>query len=1529
MGLYDALRDLFSGTDGALRVDAARPKSLRTPHSALRTRPRRCQIEPLEPRRLMAADTVPQVLLGSVYFEEATGDDSAPDVLEVSFVGGADGTTLDRITINGDKKQDGLTEGDIFFDTTAGGLGAFAHGGLKITSANGFTVNSVTVVDGGSQIVFNLSGFDAGEKLVFSVDADEAQYVDGNDVDSNSLVEGAEFQRSLLVGNMSAVGYVDLTLTGTYWDAFDANFSAAYAATGLTLNLPKDAYSTTHDYTDRTAGAVAYKPQIPLASISGWVYHDRSDDGVFNRATEEGIGGVTVELLDANGNPTGITTTTSNNSATRGFYEFRNLTPGKYGVREVQPTNYLDGKDTAGSHGGTAANESAGRVDRIIGAMLDYGDHAVDYNFGELLPGSISGRVHADTHEDCDFDEPDILLAGMRIDLLDGAGNFIRFTLTDAKGEYSFTGLAPGNYRIREHQPTDYYDGGERVGSVGGAASDVPGVYSIFTGISIGSGVNAIRYDFCEKVGLELSGYVYHDRDDDGNYDRSGANPETPIANVVLKLLNGAGGDTGLRATTDANGFYKFTNLAAGTYTVVEVQPAGWLDGKDTPGNLSGVADASPPGDRLSQIVMHWGHNGFEYNFGELLPASISGRIHADDGPDCNFDDPHHMLVGVRVDLLDVNGAVLATTTTNAAGEYLFTGLRPGTYTVREHQPTEYFDGGERVGSVGGVASDVADVYSIIAGINLGSGVNAIQYDFCEKPGVMLSGNVYHDRDDDGIFDRTGSNIETGIVGVVVKLLDASGNDTGLRATTDAGGFYKFNNLAAGKYAVMEVHPAGWLDGKDTPGNLGGVADVSPPGDMISQIMINWGQMGTEYNFGELLPGSITGRIHADDGPDCDFDDPHHMLQGVVVDLLDNNGTVVKTTTTNADGVYLFSGLRPGTYTVREHQPTEYFDGGERVGSVGGEDYDEDGYSIFTGIVLGSGVHAVQYDFCEKPGAELSGYVFVDGAPIVTQNTLTPDDIADLKDGKRTADDRMLAGVVVELRHGRSGDPIFVGQALAGHYAGGPDAPIRTVTDANGFYKFTGLAAGTYAVIEVPPEDLIDGIDTPGTTGGVALNPLGHKRPPLGQEIADIPPPVSSQTLEQFRQQFGRDVVLAIPLQYGQHSQENNFSEVEVVPPRPFIPPDEPPPVKPPVFGGPETLYVPKLVLPPIPVRNPPELFYGGAAHGYTWHLSVVNAGWPRSMTEGDVIFQFTSAEIDATGWQNVRLDAAQWTLAKLDYNNVVVLRQNVFGSDEATPVVGDFNGDGVCDIGVFIDGQWFLDLNGNGRWDEGDLWAKLGSGDDLPVTGDWDADGKTDIGIYGPAWPRDPWAISREPGLPDPDNFPTSPVDVMKNMPPTPDDATSGGRLLKRTAKGQKRADLIDHVFHYGVPGDVPITGDWNGDGTRQIGVFSDGEWQLDLNGDGRFTEVDATIAFGAAGDLPVVGDFNGDGVDEIGVYRAGEWTVDTNGDRQLDAQDKVFELGGADDIPVVGDWNDDGTDDPGVYHPGTTAEHVSRRAG
>lgn len=1454
----------------------------------------------------MMAGDVPQVLLGSVYFEEATGDDSQADVIQVSFEGGATGTTLNKLVIDGDKDGLGLSTGDVFYDIEAGGLGAFGDVGFSIVSNQGFSVTSVAVVDGGTRIEFTFSGFDAGEKFNFSLDADEAQFVSGSDVDTNALVEGAEFQRSKITGTFVAPHYVDLTLQGTYWDAFNSNFAAAQSATGLTLDLPPDAYAPNHDFTDRTAGAVVYAGQIPLATISGYVYHDRDDDGNRETPNEQGIGGVTLELMK-DGVATGIKTVTDAN----GYYEFIDLLPGSYGVRETQPAGWIDGKDTTGSHGGTAGN------DVITGAVLNYGDDGVNYNFGELLPGSISGRVILSLGPDCEFDDPQQFLAGIQIDLLDAQGNVIRSTQTNQNGEYKFTGLAPGSYQVREHQPQQYYDGGERIGSAGGSKFDVGNQYSVFAGIVITSDLDAVNYDFCEHVGANLSGWVYHDRSNEGDFNRPG---EEGIGGVTVELLlNGQVVASTVTSTSAGTvGYYQFTNLARGTYTVREVQPANWLDGKDREGSQGGVAG----NDTITEIVLDYGDDAIEYNFGELLPGAISGRVHADENEDCDFDRPGVLLSGVRIDLLDASGTVIATTLTDQNGEYKFSGLAPGVYQVREHQPTQYFDGGERIGNAGGTKSEVADQFSIIAGINITSGLNATNYDFCEKIGVMLSGNVYHDRSNDGVFDR---NTEEGIAGVVVKLLDENGADTGLRATTNAQGFYKFNNLRAGKYSVVEVHPSGWLDGLDTPGNLGGVA-APVPGDTISLVTVKWGEMGTEYNFGELKPGSIRGQVVVSTDPDCDPDDGEPPIAGVRIDLLDGQGNFIRSTLTDANGEYEFTDLRPGKYSVREQQPNGYFDLDAHVGDGGGTRVST---NLLRDIDVGSDEHLANYDFCEGPPATISGYVYIDGPAIPTNTPLTPQQIYELRQGYRTPDDTPLAGIVLELRQGTSGEPITADIALPGTYV---DGPIRVTTDANGYYRFTGLRPGTYSVVQVHPAGLIDSRDMPGLTGGFAVNPEGIPATRGNVPRLEIIPDDVSLVINDFRDQFGNNALVRIPLAAGQHSQENNFSEVVTIPIRePFIPFQTPPlEPQPNVYDEPNFPANPlRYKLPPLPTRIPDWIGGSAKALGYTWHLSVVNAGQPRSVSEATLIYRLTSAPVVAAAWTETPLDAGHWVLGRFEGGNVSILREVTFGHPEGKPVVGDFNGDGVWDVGIYRDGRWYLDLNGNGEWDAGDLWAKLGKQGDLPVTGDWDDDGKTDIGVYGKAWDRDPWAIQHEPGLPDTDNYPTQPLAHHKNVPPTAEEATSGGRLMKRTAQGKPRADLIDHVFLYGAPGDEPVTGDWNGDGIRAIGVYRDGEWTIDLDGDGRLGDTDGHYTFGQAGDLPVIGDFNGDGVDELGVYRDGQWIIDTNGNRRIDAHDTVFALGEAGDAPVVGDWDGDGTDDPGTYKSGEVVDHVSRRAG
>ena len=96
------------------------------------------------------------------------------------------------------------------------------------------------------------------------------------------------------------------------------------------------------------------------------------------------------------------------------------------------------------------------------------------------------------------------------------------------------------------------------------------------------------------------------------------------------------------------------------------------------------------------------------------------------------------------------------------------------------------------------------------------------------------------------------------------------------------------------------------------------------------------------------------------------------------------------------------------------------------------------------------------------------------------------------------------------------------------------------------------------------------------------------------------------------------------------------------------------------------------------------------------------------------------------------------------------------------------------------------------------------------------------------------------------------------------------------------------DGCYAYGMAGDQVVTGDWDGTGIVRQGVFRNGNWYLDYNGDGQWsgcgttTDTDRCYTFGMAGDIPVIGDWSGNGVSKIGVFRNGNWYLDYNGDGQ-----------------------------------------------
>ena len=93
------------------------------------------------------------------------------------------------------------------------------------------------------------------------------------------------------------------------------------------------------------------------------------------------------------------------------------------------------------------------------------------------------------------------------------------------------------------------------------------------------------------------------------------------------------------------------------------------------------------------------------------------------------------------------------------------------------------------------------------------------------------------------------------------------------------------------------------------------------PGDLIDAHSAGRRRDGQEYDFGELLPASISGQVFVDNNGNNALDPGEPLLSGVTIYLLDGTGNRIDSTTTNDNGKYAFTGLKPGVYGVEEVQP--------------------------------------------------------------------------------------------------------------------------------------------------------------------------------------------------------------------------------------------------------------------------------------------------------------------------------------------------------------------------------------------------------------------------------------------------------------------------------------------------------------------------------------------------------------------------------------------------------------------------------
>jgi uncharacterized repeat protein (TIGR01451 family) len=651
-------------------------------------------------------------------------------------------------------------------------------------------------------------------------------------------------------------------------------------------------------------------------------------------------------------------------------------------------------------------------------------------------------------------------------------------SITDENGYYRVDGLVAGTYvvvvdvmnspalngyRSVTGASSDTTASGERhdhgldtpldAGSVvpGGIASGPVtvglGMQPVAEATGPGQGANGPSGDANDNLVIDFGFYplyslgnrVFDDANNNGIMDGG----ESGVASAAMKLfaVDSSGSPTGgvIGATsTDADGYYRFDDLSAGTYVVVvdlansapltgyvssvgastDMALAGDLldHGLDAPVSVgpvvNGIASAPvtvglndllvPLGEAIGAGFGANGPNGDDgdnlvVDFGFTKTASVSGRAVEDiNGNGLIEAGDNGGIANVTIHLLSANGALLRTVTTDGSGAYSFAGLPPGDYLI------------EVVALPGWVCTGDADGGSDLreAGA-LASGQDVTEVNFLgTRPGV-IEGTVWNDLNADGVFDA--AELVIGLGGVTVAL---ETNGVAVATTTTmAGGKYLFENVLPGDYVIVQTDLAGWLS----------TADTDVDNDNRIAVSLSSGGQETGNDFLDYTHAVISGSVRVDVNGNGRVDvEDAAGLAGVTVRLLDAGEQEVGTTTTAVDGSFVFADLAPGSYTVVESDPAGYVS-----------------------------TSANQINVTATSGQQLGGYVFLD-----TQTGSLGDRVwEDLNgNGVQDAGEAGLSNVVVRLLN-----------------AEGTEVAV-TQTDTNGVFLFSAQLPGAYVLDVAAPQ---------------------------------------------------------------------------------------------------------------------------------------------------------------------------------------------------------------------------------------------------------------------------------------------------------------------------------------------------------------------------------------------------------------------------------------------------------------------------
>ena len=703
---------------------------------------------------------------------------------------------------------------------------------------------------------------------------------------------------------------------------------------------------------DKTPDNSSSVPLTAGYTIAGKLYND-ADASFSSSDSEAPYAGVTVALLkrdgtpvlDKDGNP--VTAVTD----AEGTYSFVGLPLGEYSVSVVDPTSGpLEGTKPTEAYTGRYKTSADVTIAEATGSVIDV-------NFGFVKPASVGDYTWMDVNRDGiqDADEP--ALPGVTVTLTyedgsavtDASGNVVTAKTSDANGKYSFENLLPGGYKVSFQAPAGFEAttsdaGTDRAADSNGATASV----------TLAQGQTDDTIDF-GAVGTGVIGdQLFVDVNQNGGGAPDAGDKVLPGVKVTLTWTGPGGITRTYETTTDADGTYKFENLLPGDYKV-SIDP----ETLQTAEPLLDVLTHSPAGDVENKIVVSDATKADSTAFATAMKLTadltLSGEANQNLSQDWGFGVSADTAILKAITDPDEAGqesfeftpgaSVTYTLTLTNNGPGAATGVTasdqlPAGVAFVSAQGDGSYDPATGVWDLSDAPLAKGDVKTITLTVDItGEGAGTLVTNVARithqdqagddptnnessasfKGGFNLGGTIY--RDSDASYSK--GDDEQRFKGVTVALvsedgtpvLDADGQP--MTVVTDENGAYQFVGLGPASYRVVIVDPEA--------GDLAGLIPTQAyTGRGATQAAVTISDASVQgVDFGMVAPATIGDRVW-DDKNANGSDDGEPGIANVTVILTDANGTEVARTTTDANGIYRFTGLIPGTYTVTIEVPDGY-----------------------------------------------------------------------------------------------------------------------------------------------------------------------------------------------------------------------------------------------------------------------------------------------------------------------------------------------------------------------------------------------------------------------------------------------------------------------------------------------------------------------------------------------------------------------------------------------------------------------------